>query len=203
MKLSVTFPFVAVTVTSSCATASVIDDHHENALVFIAIHYRVLTHYAMMTTLLCAVSTTKLTRTRPCRDRIVDKQQVHLSASAISSNEKTPLNRVHTHSANEERSLSIHPESAIHESSEMDRLKKLIKLNYNVEQLQIAHVDSVDYLKALDKLSNTWYRTLTRRFNSLLKRLKTRSPNTVDKSANERTGDTQKILKRLPPSKRA
>ncbi|KAL8007995.1 putative Kazal domain-containing protein [Plasmopara halstedii] len=123
MKLSVAFTFVAVTVTSSCATASVDDNHHESTIV--------LRHNALpCNDALCNddnapvcgfdnktypnacifqatnCRTVTIAHLGPCRDKFVDNQPVHSSASATSLNEKTPLIRDRTHSANEERAMS-------------------------------------------------------------------------------------------------
>ncbi|KAL7687334.1 hypothetical protein Plhal304r1_c023g0080241 [Plasmopara halstedii] len=179
MKLSLTFTFVSVTVTSFCASATVVDDHHENATV--------LRHNTLPW---------------PCRDRITDNQRVHLSASVTSSNEKAPLIRDGTHSANEERGSSISPDLGLLESAwQPNRLITFARLLHQQAGFGVFLTENLHpytYLKLLHNHYNTWDKRLIKTIRSLIKGVKKRLPNSVDEPG-EVLGETEleKKIKRL------
>ncbi|CEG48273.1 Protease inhibitor protein [Plasmopara halstedii] len=179
MKLSLTFSFAAVTVTSSCATASVVDNHHEHA----SIRHNTLP----CTDALCDDGYPPVcgfgSKTYPnaciyqatnCRTNVTmaysgpsrDNQRVHLSASATSLNEKSPLICDHTHSANEERHTSFRPEIPssfifISHDSERQRVLHLFSKATSIEDLSDNLVHPYIFLEVL------YRQFLTRDFESL------------------------------------
>ncbi|KAL7687354.1 putative Kazal domain-containing protein [Plasmopara halstedii] len=121
MKLSVTFGLVAVTVTSSCATASVVDNHHENAIVshpnalpctdalcneddapVCGFDNKTYVNACIFQAANCLTNIT-MAYSGPCRDMNVDNQRIHSPALAASLSERTPMIQDRTQSANEER----------------------------------------------------------------------------------------------------
>ncbi|KAL8008018.1 putative Kazal domain-containing protein [Plasmopara halstedii] len=159
-ELSVTFPFVAITVTSSCATASVVDNHHENAIGF---HHNALPctdvlcddDYApvcgfdnktypnacIFQATNCRTNVTKA-YLGPCRNKFVDYEWILSSASATSLSEKMPLIRDRSHSANEERGSSIYLAEAIpltaksaFDSAKVRRVEKYLTSSGDIDGL--------------------------------------------------------------------
>ncbi|CEG40179.1 Protease inhibitor protein [Plasmopara halstedii] len=207
MKLSVTFTFIAVTVTSSCATASVVDNHHENAIIY---HHNALPctdalcdddyspvcgfdnktypNACIFQATYCRSNVT-MAYFGPCRERFEDNQRAHSSASASSLNEKTPLVRDRAHSANEERGSSVYPESEILNVAwslqQLDRMNEAINGGYNLNELMQRDIHPYTYLKVLHDRDNTWDKKLLRTVGSIIKGGETRLPNAVDEIVNE------------------
>ncbi|CEG43171.1 RxLR-like protein [Plasmopara halstedii] len=228
MKLSVTFTFFAVTVMSSCATASVVDNHHENAIVS---HQNALSctdaqcddDYApvcgfddktypnacIFQATNCHTNVT-MAYLGPCRDKFVDNERVHSSASATSSSGKTPLLRDRTQSANEERGVPLPKNQAIplipKGTIEYSLQRSVINSAINDAQLLSASVHPYNYLEALHDKNATLYWQVYGFLNFWYKWLHTRSVHTVDEAANMQTvlanidRIAQMRLAQLPPS---
>ncbi|KAL8008027.1 putative Kazal domain superfamily protein [Plasmopara halstedii] len=190
LKLSITFTFAAVTVTSSCATVSALDNHHDNAIGF--------RHNTLpCTDVLCDDDYAPVcgfdNKTYP--NAFVNNERVHSSASATSSNEKTPLIRDRTHSANEERGVSFHPGEAtplLTKEVPYSKLQRMIDEVVADDVLLAEGVHPYDYLKGLHDRFSTWDWKLFGSFTSWLKWLRTIFGLRVDKSA-----EPMKVLKRI------
>ncbi|CEG45230.1 Protease inhibitor protein [Plasmopara halstedii] len=213
MKLSITFTFAAVTVTSSCATVSALDNHHDNAIGFrhntlpctdvlcdddyapvCGFDNKTYPNACIFQATNCHTNVT-MAYLGPCRDRFVNNERVHSSASATSSNEKTPLIRDRTHSANEERGVSFHPGEAtplLTKEVPYSKLQRMIDEVVADDVLLAEGVHPYDYLKGLHDRFSTWDWKLFGSFTSWLKWLRTIFGLRVDKSA-----EPMKVLKRI------
>ncbi|CEG48992.1 Protease inhibitor protein [Plasmopara halstedii] len=188
MKLSVTSIFVAATVTSSCAGASVDNKHHENAIIF------------RHNTLPCTEALCKDEDAPVCSfdnktypNAFVGNQWVHLSASAASSSDKPPLIRCRTHPASEERGPSTASDLAkleivnsAFEPSKIQAAENALMNKYTRKQLVDTELHPYTYLKVLYDRSNTWDRRLVIYIKSkVLKRGKTQLPDTMGEPAKQ------------------
>ncbi|KAL7687317.1 putative Kazal domain-containing protein [Plasmopara halstedii] len=224
MKLSVTFTFVAVTVTSSSAAASVIDNHHENAIVFqnntllcadarcdddnapvCGFDNKTYPNACIFQATNCRTNVT-IAHLGPCRDKFVDNQRVHSLASATSSNKKTPLVRDRTHLVNEERGSALASKIKIiglgtgaGDFSELQRVRELLGKKLSNYDLAYEHVHPYVYLKLLHDDWDNWMKRLGR-----LPELFLRSKKTVKKSPYEPKVITKvkKYLDQIPEESR-
>ncbi|KAL7694367.1 putative Kazal domain-containing protein [Plasmopara halstedii] len=211
MKLSVTSIFVAATVTSSCAGASVDNKHHENAIIFrhntlpctealckdedapvCSFDNKTYPNACVFQSINCR-STVTIAYSGPCRDRFVGNQWVHLSASAASSSDKPPLIRCRTHPASEERGPSTASDLAkleivnsAFEPSKIQAAENALMNKYTRKQLVDTELHPYTYLKVLYDRSNTWDRRLVIYIKSkVLKRGKTQLPDTMGEPAKQ------------------